>query len=56
MTFENYYGGSADSSVTPTVTTTVDGKSTEKVLKPDGSEAAISDSAHSDTSQSDSAQ
>ena len=56
VTFENYYGGSADSSVTPTVTTTVDGKSTEKVLKTDGSEAAMSDSTHSDTSKSDSAQ
>lgn len=51
VTFENYYGGPSDSTVLPTVTTTVGGKSTENVLKPDGSEEAMSDSAHSDSSK-----
>lgn len=38
MTFENYYGGYAPNATLPTVTTTVDGKSTVKTLLTDGSE------------------
>lgn len=38
VTFENYYGGYAPNATLPTVTTTVDGKSTVKTLLTDGSE------------------
>ncbi|WP_243992211.1 LCP family protein [Lactococcus carnosus] len=38
VTFENYYGGYSTDATQPTVTTTVSGKSTETVLKTDGSE------------------
>lgn len=51
VTFENYFGIYSKDAVFPTVTTTVNGKTTQKTINSDGSEVAATDSATSDNSQ-----
>ena len=51
ITFENYYGGYAPAATLPTVTTTVNGKSTEKTLLTDGEEASAEKASQESTSE-----
>lgn len=51
ITFENYYGGYAPATTLPTVTTTVNGKSTEKTLLTDGEEASAEKASQESTSE-----
>ncbi|GAB2021229.1 LCP family protein [Pseudolactococcus yaeyamensis] len=50
VTFENYYGGYAPNATLPTVTTTVNGKTTEKTLLTDGEEASAEKALEESTS------
>ena len=51
VTFENYYGGYASSATLPTVTTTVNGKTTEKTLLTNGAEASAEEASKESTSE-----
>lgn len=53
VTFENYYGGYVPNAILPTVTTTVNGKSTEKVLRTDGSEETEAQASESTSEQTE---
>lgn len=55
ITFENYYGGYAPNATLPTVTTTVNGKSTEKNLTTDGEETSAEKASEESTSETGSA-
>jgi anionic cell wall polymer biosynthesis LytR-Cps2A-Psr (LCP) family protein len=50
VTYESYYGGYKADAILPTVTTTVDGKSSEKTLLTDGTEVSAEKALASSTS------
>ena len=51
ITFENYYGGYVPSAILPTVSTTVNGKTTEKTLLTNGEEASADEASEGSTSE-----